>query len=128
MIPAPMQVQALQRENERLRDRLTVLEESVGVTIRAPRSIKLSRMRERIFCALYRRGFAERDAIMAAMYGGDAYEKDAKILDIYICAIRKVCTPHGIEIKTVWGRGYEMPEASQRIVKAMYDAEQRGTA
>jgi DNA-binding response OmpR family regulator len=117
------EVASLRRENQQLRDRLTVFEESVGTTISAPRILKLSRMRERIFCALYRRGFAERDAIMAAMYGGDSYDKDPKILDVCICKLRKLCGPHGIEIKNHWGRGYEMPEASQRIAKAMYDAE-----
>jgi DNA-binding response OmpR family regulator len=122
MIPAAME--ALARENERLRDRLTVFEESVGVTLSAPRVLQLSRIKERIFCALYRRGFASRDAIMAAMYGANAYEKDPKILDVSVCQLRKKCRPRGIEIKSVYGRGYEMSDESRRIAKAMYDAEQ----
>lgn len=117
------EVQSLKRENEQLRDRLTVLEDSLGVSLRAPRVLRLSRMKERIFCALYRRGFVERDALMAAMYGADAYNKDPKILDVCICHMRKKCDPVGVEIKNVYGRGYEMPEASRLIVKALYDAE-----
>jgi DNA-binding response OmpR family regulator len=122
------EVATLRRENQQLRDRLTVFEESLGASIRAPSVIKLSRMRDRVFCALYRRGFASRDAIMAAMYGADAYDRDQKIIDVCICHMRKICGPHGIEIKNIWGRGYEMPDASRRIVKAMYDAEQQSAA
>jgi two-component system cell cycle response regulator CtrA len=117
------EVASLRRENEQLRDKLTVLEESVGAGLQAPRLLCLSKMQERVFCCLYRRGFAERDTIMAAMYGVEVYEKDPKSLDVYICSLRKKCAPHGITIKMIYGRGYEMPEESRRIVSSFFSIE-----
>jgi SOS response regulatory protein OraA/RecX len=122
------EVQALKRENEQLRDKLTVFEESVGVTMRAPRALKLTKMEERIFCAVYQKGFIRRDAVMAAMYGPDMYDRCRECLDVLLMKVRKKCRPHGLEISAVYARGFEMPEASRRIVKAMYEAEQRGAA
>lgn len=120
---APQEVQALKRENEQLRDKLTVFEESVGSGLQSPRRLGLTKIQERVFCCLYRRGFAERDTIMAAMYGADAYDKDPKSLDVYICTLRKKCAPHGITIKMIYGRGYEMPDESRRIVSSLFTIE-----
>ena len=121
-------LQSLKRENEQLRDRLTVLEESIGLGIQAPRALNLTWMQERIFCCIYRRGFAERETIMAAMYGVESYNKDPAIISVFLCKARRTLSKFSIEINNVYGRGWEMPEQSRHIVRAMLDAERREAA
>jgi hypothetical protein len=41
-----------------------------------------------------------------------------KILDVWVCKMRKKLKPFGINIKTHWG-GYEMPEASKAIAREL---------
>lgn len=114
-------VESLRRENEQLRDRLSVLEDALGTTMRAPSVLRLTRMQERIFCVLYRRGFCERDTILAAMYGADMYERDSKSLEVILVFLRRKLAPHQIEIRSSYGRGYEMPEASQKIARLLLE-------
>jgi two-component system, cell cycle response regulator CtrA len=56
-----------------------------------------------------------KDALLTYMYGG-LEEPDAKIIDVYICKIRRkieAVAPHlNARIETVWGRGY--------VLKAMH--------
>lgn len=115
------EVQSLKRENEQLRDRLAVLEETFGANLRAPSILNLTRMQERIFCVLYRRGFCERDTILAAMYGVDMYDRNSNSLEVILVSLRRKLAPHNIEIKSSYGRGYEMPEASQKIAKLLLE-------
>lgn len=121
------ELQTLRAENERLRDQVTVLKESLGTALRAPRLLNLTAMQERIFCAVYRRGLCGRESVMAAMWGGEWTDRAAKSVDVYFVKLRRKCRAHGIEIRTVHARGFEMPEASKHIVRAMYEAEQRAT-
>jgi hypothetical protein len=48
-----------------------------------------------------------------------------RLIDTYICKIRKKLKPHGIEIKTVWCAGYEIPLDSIERIKAMIAAADR---
>ena len=43
-----------------------------------------------------------------------------KIIDVWICKMRKKLRPYGIEVKTAWGAGYEIPEASEVIARGAY--------
>lgn len=39
-----------------------------------------------------------------------------KIIDVFICKLRAKLRPHGLEIATIWGRGYELtPDARARL-------------
>lgn len=42
--------------------------------------------------------------------GGD--EAEIKIVDVYICKLRKKLRPFSIEVVTVWGTGYQLTPAS----------------
>lgn len=35
-------------------------------------------------------------------------QPEIKIVDVYVCKIRKKLKPLGIDIQTIWGRGYRM--------------------
>jgi two-component system, cell cycle response regulator CtrA len=47
---------------------------------------------------------------------------DVKIIDVWICKMRRKLQPFGIEIKTCWGVGYEMPESSKAIAGELITA------
>ncbi len=47
-----------------------------------------------------------------ADYGFD--EREIKIVDVFVCKARKKLKPLGIEIETVWGRGYRIVGKGQR--------------
>ena len=57
---------------------------------------------------LKRSGFATHDEIMAALYPGlkPHQQPDRTIIKVLICKLRKKLP--GREIKTVWGKGYEL--------------------
>ena len=51
-----------------------------------------------------------KDMIMCRLYGG-MEEREIKIVDVYVCKLRKKLSSAGGEtyIETVWGQGYLMP-------------------
>lgn len=63
-----------------------------------------------IFHYLLGKPTATREALMQIIYLGDHGREmvDIKIIDVWVCKLRKKLMTHGIEIKTMWGRGYFM--------------------
>ena len=60
---------------------------------------------------------------MAALFSTDADDpSEEKILDVWICKMRKKLKPYGIEIKTQGGECWEMPEAGREIARALIAA------
>ena len=51
------------------------------------------------------------EAVYAMRHDGEAPEM--KIVDVYVCKIRRKLRAYDIEIDTVWGWGYRMPLASR---------------
>lgn len=44
-------------------------------------------------------------------------EPEIKIIDVYVCKIRRKVTPLGIRIDTFWGKGYALaPDSRLRVV------------
>lgn len=113
----------LKIEVEMLRERIIELEEALTGTTLLPREFRLTESEARLLGVLMQRADANRDVIMAALYR-DIHkdEPDPKIVDIFICNIRKKLKPFGIEILTRWGQGYEMPPGSKQIVRDMQAA------
>lgn len=68
----------------------------------APTAIKMLRV-------LFLRKLATREAIFAAVWGGDS-EVDCKIVQQYICRLRRLLKAFGadFEIVTEWGIGYKL--------------------
>ena len=65
-----------------------------------------------------------KSTFMAALYSDGAYDDEAeeKIIDVWICKIRKKLKPFDIEIKTNWGKSYEIPEASKARARELMGA------
>lgn len=108
-------VERLEVENDVLRERVRQLEEMVfgdgGLT---PIEWGLTTAEERLFHLLAQRQLVTKDAAMAGLYrdlGKD--EADPKIVDVFVCKIRKKLAPYGVGITTRWGQGYELDAATR---------------
>ncbi|MDR6953812.1 two-component system cell cycle response regulator CtrA [Ancylobacter sp. 3268] len=100
---------ALEAENDRLRQRIDQLEAVLGVTFPAPVEWRLTRSEACVCGVLLKRELATKAAVMAALYRADGRdEPDTKIADVFICKIRKKLTPFGIVITTRHGLGWEL--------------------
>jgi len=119
----------LEVENDTLRERVTQLEHEIGLSSeRFPVFFDLTRNEAIIFGVLLNNVAPRKSAFMTALFS-DRNENDSpdeKIIDVWLCKMRKKLAPFGIEIKTAWGLGYEMPEPSKAIArKLMADSESK---
>lgn len=83
----------------------------------------------RLFGALMERELLTKDAAMAALYrdrGAD--EPDLKIVDVFICKLRKKLKPFGLEIGTRWGVGYQMSAEMKVRARSMLPASEQAAA
>ncbi|CAM5764651.1 winged helix-turn-helix domain-containing protein [Bosea minatitlanensis] len=105
-------LEALEAENGRLRDRVAELEDALGFTIDMPVYLGLSQTEARLFGALMRRPVWSREQLMVALYSHRPDEPpEIKIVDVFICKIRRKLKPLGIEIENLWGQGYRLAPA-----------------
>lgn len=114
--------EALQNENDRLRARIEQLEAALGLTFLAPLEWGLTGRQTRLFGALMAREILTKQAAMTALYTDvcDDDEPQIKIIDVFICHIRRKVKPFGIEIHTVWGTGYRLtPESKARCLEQL---------
>lgn len=103
MRAASARIAALEKENQRLRDQIAVLEETNGAAD-LPRYVRLglTATEALLFALLVKRGEASIDQIMATLYSGrSGDEPGPKIIQVWISRIRKKLRPHGIRI---WSR------------------------
>ena len=112
-------LEAVERENDMLRARIAQLEDALaGSAVALPIEWGLTPQESRVLGVLRARSMATKEAVMAALYvdlGKD--EAEPKIVDVFICKIRKKLKPFGVEIKTVWGQGYSLAEKSRAVIK-----------
>jgi two-component system cell cycle response regulator CtrA len=116
-------LEVVERENELLRERIVQLEAMLMGNELPPIEFGLTGSEGRVFGMLMQRTHATKDALMAALYrdlGKD--EAELKIVDVFICKLRRKLKPFGIQIVTRWGNGYEMPAASKQLVREMMPA------
>lgn len=101
----------VEQENGMLREQIRRLELALVDTEPLPFEWGLTGQESAVFGVLVNRPLATKDAVMAALYrsiGRD--EAEPKIVDVFICKMRKKLKPFGIEIRTIWGQGYALPE------------------
>lgn len=83
-------LEAVEAENELLREKLRQLQALLGMTFPAPIEFGLTPSEGRAFGVLMSRDYASKDAIMAGLYADrpDA-EVELKIVDVFICKARR---------------------------------------
>lgn len=83
---------------------------------------KLTRKEAAIVATLTQHSRVSKERLYFALYGQSDDPPDAKIIDVFISKIRKKL-PAGVEIRTVWGVGYEMPHKSIEAIRSLTKAE-----
>jgi DNA-binding response OmpR family regulator len=118
-------IQLLEAENTALRDRVADLENEIGLanTENYGLYFNLTPQESLCFGVLLKNKAPRRSTFMAALYS-DRLDDDVqeKIIDVFICKLRKKINPLGLEIKTHWGEAYEMPEASKARARELMGA------
>ncbi|MCV9940937.1 helix-turn-helix domain-containing protein [Boseaceae bacterium BT-24-1] len=114
-------LEAVLAENERLRDRIAALEDAFGMNVEAPVFLGLTASEARLFGALMKRDTLTKGQIMSALYVGrmDGEEAEIKIVDVFVCKIRKKLKPYGLTIETLWGQGYRISPAMKTRAAAI---------
>lgn len=69
----------------------------------------------KILSALLRNERVSRSTIMSIT---KSRAEDYKIVDVWICKLRKKIKPLGLEIKNIWGEGYFIPREFKDAFKA----------
>lgn len=114
-------IERLEMENEELRARVRALEEMTGVTFDAPPQFGFTRNETVIFGLLLKNKMVLRTSMMNALYMHKQDEADIKIVDVWVCKIRKKVRPYGITVQVQWGQGYFMPADSKAVAQALLD-------
>lgn len=75
-----------------------------------------------LLVALLRRTEASKEQLLQFIYAGADDAPEIKIIDVFICKVRKKLKDAGILIETMWGRGYFIPGDARRRVFDMIEA------
>lgn len=122
-------ITTLEAENDLLRERITTLEEIIGLKIDVPLVFGLTGQEAKLFGALLKRDIITKEAAMSVLYGlrpdGDE-EVEIKIIDVFVCKIRKKLEKFEIGIETVWGRGYRMSAEAKVKAQSYLDQPRAG--
>jgi len=118
-VDADARIEGLQAEIERLEARVAQLEAAMGMDFLAPLEWRLTTAETRVFGVLMARELATIDACLASLYRDVARdEAQPKIVDVFVCKIRRKLRPHGVKIETLWGRGYYLAPDVKAAVRA----------
>ena len=119
-------VAKLEEENDILREKVIRLESELGMRALTPLVFGLTGQEGRLFGMLMKREVVNRHAAMDALYGDrpDGDEADIKIVDVYICKIRKKLERFEIAIELVRGQVYRMT-GEAKVAASRYLAAQR---
>jgi DNA-binding response OmpR family regulator len=123
-------VEALELENDRLRDEIERLRSGgAAFGFIPPAEWRLTQKETRVLEVLLRLPMASKDQIMAGCYvpGADD-EPMIKIVDVFICKMRRKLRPFAIEIRTLWGVGYTMDAEAKAKCRAAGEAVMQGMA
>ena len=67
-------------------------------------------------------GVRTKEQILSAAYSdrcATGYEPELKIIDVFVCKLRKKLSRFGIKIETKWGDGYLLPHESREALRRM---------
>ena len=99
---------------ETLRERIRQLEQALVPTVIVPVEFGLTSSEAKVLSCLIHRDFATKPQIMMAIYADRLEEEpEQKIVDVFVCKMRKKLKPFGIVISTVWGQGYRLEDRTQ---------------
>lgn len=117
--PKDRYVSSLEHQVETLKEKVAALEAELteGRKASLPACLRLTAKECALLKMLYERAQVTRMTLWNELYshlpnGGP----EPKIIDVFICKMRRKLKPHGIGIETIWGQGYRMtPENKARL-------------
>lgn len=114
-------LEALEAANARLQDELDMLRtERFGCDLGLPVEWMLACSEAAIFRTLMANESCRKEALLMALPLKDhANPPEIKIVDVYICKIRRKVEPFGILIETRWGQGYFISPAMKVHARAL---------
>lgn len=114
-------IDILKRENEELREQNAYLKRCMGGFDTSFVMFGFTGSEYRVFAALMEREALSKDQILAISYADrlDADLPEPKIVDVFVCKIRKKLRPFDVEIRTIWGRGYSITAEMKAAVRAL---------
>lgn len=114
----------LRDEVDMLRERLRQLERVIGVPATVPKSLGLRPLEAKVLSHLIRVPEATKESMMLALYSDNANNPPApEVVAVVVCRLRKLLKPRGMDIETLWGRGYKLPNATKRQLTWMMEEE-----
>ncbi len=129
----PDDIRALRRRIEELEDRVTELEEALGMSLPVPPGFRGPYSRNRawqLICGLARRGTLTRDQAMIVLYG-DRHEDerpDTRVIDVLLSQTRPWLRERGITIETIWGVGWTLDRENRARAQALIEQLQADAA
>jgi two-component system cell cycle response regulator CtrA len=112
-------VAKLEQENDDLRARIRDLEEQLGFVFECPPQFCLTANEAKIFGLLLKKPLVTKEFAVSAIYLHKQDEAEIKIIDVWVCRMRRKLKPYGITIETVWGQGYRLPPESRAIAEKL---------
>lgn len=116
------------QEMQALRDRIIELEELLGLSTEVPRlfwprGCPGGRKRVwRLLCFLAKRPFVTSEAALIALQDGNPDTRPGtKIIQVYVCHLRRFLKPHDIVIRTVWGEGWRFDVENRAKARALIE-------
>lgn len=110
-----MERHRLRVENETLREQVRQLKRQlVDGGKNAPLSWGLTEVERRLYAHMTSRELVTRESCMAVLYGHMIAPPDPKIIDVWLCKLRKKLARQGVEIVTHWGIGWSLPQNGAR--------------
>lgn len=116
----------LQRPNYSLLDhdvlveRIIQLEDELGRDFEIHPRYNLTTSEMALLGAIYgTKGVCSKDHAYTVLYGMHDDPPEQKIMDVFVCKLRRKLRPHGVEIKTIWGRGWYLEEEDRAKVENM---------
>lgn len=115
MAVSDMEKHRLRVENETLREQVRQLKQQlVEGGKNAPLSWGLPDCERRLYAHLTSRELVTRESCMAVMYGHMLAQPDPKIIDVWLCKLRRKLAQQGVEIVTHWGVGWSLARNDSR--------------
>jgi len=96
-------------ENETLREQVRQMRAVLVPDMAIPDAFRLTPSERRVFAHLAAREVVTYESIMLALYSDRANDfPQENTSRVFICKIRTKLEPHGVFIRSVWGRGYRL--------------------
>lgn len=117
-------IAALENENDELRERVRQLEIEVfgAGTWHCPVEFRLTPSEQKILTALVARERCSKEFLhLSTAKPGEHPEAALKIIDVWVCRIRKKIEPFGLGIQTLWGTGYTLSDADRACLLSWQD-------